>query len=183
MIQADPQGAHDQLRILTCADGILVAEVGPICVVIWRGDVNDERFKIQSACLAEVATRHSPNAALLCIVEPTAKPPNGQLRKASVDMLDAHVSQLRCIAGVCEGNGILTSIGRVVMTGMAVIFGRPKIPVSVLPNVDAAARWMQAYVSAVPPEMLVFLVEVARTNLDVLDLKSSIAKQQIAAQS
>jgi len=168
MIQADPQGAHDQLRILTCADGILVAEVGPICVVIWRGDVNDERFKIQSACLAEVATRHSPNAALLCIVEPTAKPPNGQLR---------------CIAGVCEGNGILTSIGRVVMTGMAVIFGRPKIPVSVLPNVDAAARWMQAYVSAVPPEMLVFLVEVARTNLDVLDLKSSIAKQQIAAQS
>ena len=182
MIGTVPVDSHEHLRILTCTDGIIVAEVGPVCVVIWRGDVTEERFELQSTGLAEVAARHSPNAALLCIVEPTVKPPSRRLRKASIDMLNSHVTELRCVAGVCEGEGILTSIGRVVMTGMAVVFGRPKIPLTILGSVEEAALWMHKHISLGPLAIFAFLVEVARTNLDVQDLRASVSRQKVAIQ-
>src|SRR5260221_13926411 len=87
-------------RVLSSTDGIAIAEVEPVCVVIWRDGVVPARFEKQRAGLAEVVDRHPGVAGFLCIIEPTAKPPDDKLRRASTDMLLSHGDRLKCVACV-----------------------------------------------------------------------------------
>ncbi len=130
-------------HVLYGDDGVIVAEVGAICVVIWRKDVVEHRFREQATGLAQVVRNHrGGDAAFLCIIESTCRPPDDQLRRASIDMVAAHDGDLSCVACVVEGSGFRAAVGRSVLSGMSLIFSGRKAPVSVFASVPSAVDWM-----------------------------------------
>jgi hypothetical protein len=151
-------------RVLNCGDGIAVAEVGPVCVVIWRGAVTRERFNTQRTALAAVVGRHPGKAGFLCVIEPTAVAPDDELRRASAAMIASHRGQLLCLATVIEANGFKAAVVRSVAAGIALIASNHEVPLQYFPNVDPAAAWMSKHVAINPPE-LVASVESIRSRL------------------
>jgi hypothetical protein len=127
-------------------DAVAVGESGGVCVVIWRGAVTTEPFELQRAGLAEIVDGNPDGAALLCIVEPTAKPPDDALRKASSQMIAAHGERLRCVACVIEGEGFKNAINRGALAGMVLLLRNKKTAVSVFATVREALQWMSGYV-------------------------------------
>ncbi len=156
--------ALNATRVLFCGDGLAVAEIGPVCVVIWRDAVTRSRFEKQKAGLAEVVARHQGEAGFLCIVEPTAAPPDDQLRRASTEMIESHENRLKCVAGVIEGSGFKAAVTRSVMSGMALLLARRQAPVQYFARVDIAARWMAKLIGVDPPQFVAG-VEALRARL------------------
>jgi hypothetical protein len=148
-----PPQRQGSIRILHSSDGVAVGEVGPVCIVIWREAVIKARFDRQVAGLAEVVKRNPEGTCFICVVEPTATPPDDKLRKASVEMVASHGEKLKCVACVIEGTGFRAAVGRSVLSGMALLFGRRETPLSFFANASAAARWMAQYVKINPLEV------------------------------
>jgi len=161
---AGPPQRPGSVRILHSGDGIAVGEVGPVCVVIWREAVIKSRFDRQAAGLAEVVKRNPEGSCFLCVVEPSAAPPDDKLRAASVEMVASHGERLKCVACVIEGTGFRAAVGRSVLSGMALLFGRRDTPLSFFANTSAATRWMGQYLKINPIE-LVKSVETVRKAL------------------
>ena len=153
------------VRILHSGDGVAVAEIGAVCVVIWREAVIKRRFDHQSAGLAHIVAQHPQGAGFLCVVEPSASPPDDKLRRASIDMVASHGEKLKCVACVIEGTGFRAAVGRSVLSGMALVFGQRKAPLSFFSSVDAATRWMKQYVE-LDTTRFVSSVERVRRSLD-----------------
>src|ERR1700722_19753412 len=105
-------------KTLHCREGVVVAEAGRVCVVIWRGAVTESSFGLQRDGLAQVVRNHPEGSAFLCVIEPTAKPPNDDLRVASTRMIEGHGTHLACVAVVIEGEGFRAAITRGVISGM-----------------------------------------------------------------
>jgi hypothetical protein len=133
------------VNTLHCGDGLVVAEMGAVCVVIWRGEVTQVSFAWQKAGLAHVVRSHPAGAAFLCVIEPTAKPPDDELRKASTRMVDDHGDQLKCVAVVVEGEGFRAAIARSVISGMALLHQR-KSPGRAFSNVRKALEWIDGII-------------------------------------
>jgi hypothetical protein len=152
-----------QSRLIHGDDALAVGEVGAICVVVWNGKVTAEPFEKQRAGLAEVVARHPEGAAFLCLVQSTAKPPEDDLRKASSQMIQAHVGRLKCVACVMEGEGFKAAINRGAVAGMVLLLRDRKLPVSVFAKVDAAADWMSRHMEVRSTRSLVAGVEEIRS--------------------
>jgi hypothetical protein len=164
MAAPPPPQRPGSIRILHSGDGVAVGEVGPVCIVIWREAVIKSRFDRQAAGLAEVVKRNPEGACFICVVEPTAAPPDDKLRTASVEMVASHGEKLKCVACVIEGTGFRAAVGRSVLSGMALIFGRRETPLSFFANTSAATRWMVQYIKINPLE-IVKSVETVRKAL------------------
>lgn len=109
------------MRPIHIEPGLAVGEQGSLCVVIWRLDVTPERFVHQRNALRDVAHRHPGRAAFLCVIEPSAKPPSEELRRASVAMLTELRAQLSGVAAVIEGSGFEAAVTRSVLAGMMLL--------------------------------------------------------------
>jgi hypothetical protein len=171
----DPSpGEPSAARILHCADGLAVAEVANVCVVIWRAPVTQSRFERQRSGLAEVVKRHPEGVAFLCVIEGAVTPPDDTLRKASGDVLASHGVHLKCIGCVIEATGFLAAVHRGVLTSM-MFFLRPRsaVPVSFFSNVRDALRWTSAHTPIVSIGELASLVERIRAGLPPADADPS----------
>lgn len=157
-------------RILQCGDGIAVAEIGPVCVVIWRDAVVRSRFEKQKQGLAAVVEKNPGSAAFVFVVEPTAAPPDEQLRKASMQMIADHQERLRCVAGVIEGTGFKAAVARSVLSGITLLLGKREVPISYFAKVGEATRWVSQQV-VVDPLQLATAIEAVRSRLDPLERK------------
>jgi tRNA A-37 threonylcarbamoyl transferase component Bud32 len=155
-------------RMLSCADGVAVAEFGAACIVIWRAKVTRPRFELQSAGLAEVVRRHPEGAVFLCVIESTAEPPDDDLRQASVEMVASQQAGLKCIACVVEGVGFRSAISRLALSAMTHVFRGRTVPLGIFSQARAAATWMRARCS-LDVESLTGAVEFARANLSAAD--------------
>ena len=144
---------------------LAAAEVGQVCVVVWRGGVTKEPFERQRAALSGVVQRHPEGAAFLLLVERTAKPPDDQLRRASSQMVKSHGEVLKCVACVIEGDGFIASINRSAGSGMVLLAGHKKSPVSVFARVPDAALWMRRHVDLGPADGFMIAVEHIRSQL------------------
>ena len=129
---------------------MIVSEVSALCVVIWRGAVTRERFELQRAGLARVVANHPANAGFLCVVEPTAEPPNDELRRASIDMVNEHAGRLKCVACIIEGSGFRAAITRSVLSGMKMVLPRRGVPVSFFATVDDGLMWVKEHMKTSP---------------------------------
>jgi hypothetical protein len=152
------------VRLLHAGDGIAIAEIGPVCAVIWREAVVKSRFDLQATGLAEVVKRNPEGACFLCVVEPTAAPPDDKLRAASVQMVASHGERLKCVACVIEGTGFRAAVGRSVLSGMVLLFGQRKTPLSFFANTSTATQWMGKFVKLNPIDV-VRNVETVRKQL------------------
>lgn len=153
--------------MLHVGDGLAVAEVGRVCVVIWRDAVVRHRFEKQRKGLAEVVSNHPGQAGFLCIIEPSAKPGDDELRRASSEMVASHQDRLKCVACVIEGSGFKAAVGRSVLSGMALLLGNSSTPRSFFATVDGAVRWMAQHVSVDPVAQFSSGVDDVRRRLDL----------------
>jgi hypothetical protein len=145
-------------------DGVVVGEVGRVCVVIWRGGVTREMFERQRAGLVSVVARYPEGSGFLCVIEPTATPPDDELRRASIEMVASHTQGLKCVAVVIEGEGFRAAITRSVISGMTLLYRR-KPPASVFPKVREAVGWMRLNMRIASTDAVVTAVEELRKLL------------------
>jgi hypothetical protein len=157
--------ARTPLRIVRVCDGLVVGEVSNVCIVVWRGPVNRVRFDAQRDGLAEVIARHPERAGFLCVIEPTADPPNDELRRASAEMIRRSQGGLRCIACIVEGTGFRSAIARSALSGIALILGTRQVPFSVFGTVSAATTWMAPHVDMRDAAAIASAVEAVREEL------------------
>jgi hypothetical protein len=152
-------------RILFCDSGLAVGEVGPLCVAIWRKEVTHARFLRQKGGLGEVVAAHPNGCGFICIIEPSAKPPSEELRRASIQMVTGHADKLRCLAVVIEGQGFGAAVTRSVISGMSVLLPRA-LTGSAFAEVPKAIAWMTEHVRIDLPTKVAFFVQALRVEMD-----------------
>lgn len=153
-------------RSLGSGVGVSTAEIGAVCAVVWRGAVTKETFEIQRRALAEVVDLHARDGAgFLCIIEPSATPPDDALRRASADMITGHGAKLRCVATVIEGSGLKASIARSVLGGIALLARKRETEVSYFKDLRSGISWMTEHMAISSTEQVLRCVEEMRQAL------------------
>lgn len=154
-----------EARVIRAVGGVAVGEVGSVCIVVWRGDVTWPRFEVQSEGLTKFVARHPEGAAFVCLIEPTAGPPDDALRRHTVEMVRRVEPSLRAIACVVEGTGFRPSIARSALSAMTLLMRRRTVPISVFDTSAAAAPWLERHTPLRDPRALVGAVAVVRAAL------------------
>jgi hypothetical protein len=155
-------------RLLKKADGIVVGQVGPICVAVWRKDSTRTRFVVQKTGLDTVLERSPGGGAFFCVVEPTSGPPNEDVRKASSKLFESHGRNLRAIAMIIEGTGFRSAVVRSVASGIVMLMGSRNTPISYFATIEAGAKWMQQHIDIGPIPSFKANVEQIRLFLEPL---------------
>jgi hypothetical protein len=151
-------------RVIYSDPGVAVGEVGRYFVALWRGDVTRSRFEKQRWALTEVVQRHPRGVGFLCVIEPTSKPPDAELRRASVDMVEEHGDRIRCVALVIEGRGFAAALTRAGISGMLLLI-RKRPAFADFANVPSALGWMGQYVPVEVETDMAGLVEEVRRGM------------------
>jgi hypothetical protein len=157
MIQ--PMGGAGVARILRSDPNVTVGEVGALCVVVWHGAVTRESFQLESSGLTEVAHRHPGPIGFVCLVRTSAKPPDDEMRRASVKMVEGLATRIAAVAIVIEGEGFLAAINRGVVAGMLLLARNLPTPVSVFAAVADVPHWLRRHIAV--PESHYFASAVA----------------------
>lgn len=157
------------LRLIRKQDGLALAELADVYIAVWRGSVTRPRFEAQRAGLVGALARRPEGAGFLCVIEPTAKPPGEELRRASAQMVRDHEAKLRCIACVVEGSGFANAIARSALSAMAFMLGPRRSPFAIHRDVTLAGGWMAPHVSVKDPGAIERAVTSLREGL-VADL-------------
>ena len=123
-------------------DGLGIAYVGAVCMVVWRRSVTLERFVRQRTALRALADRHPEGISFLCVIGENVPPPDAALRKASTQMITALGSRLRCIACVIEGGGFRAATTRSVLAGMALLLRSSTPVLRIVASSAEAAAWL-----------------------------------------
>lgn len=152
-------------ELIDVRDGVALAQLGPLCIALWRESVTRERFDRQAAALARVVAAHRGNAGFLCIVEPESKPPNDELRRAAARMIDGHGSDLVFVAAVIEGSGFQASITRSVLTAMSLFLPRNKTKIGYFSSVMDAALWGCEQAALPPARTIAARIQELRAEL------------------
>jgi hypothetical protein len=153
------------LKVTDVRDGLALAEIGSLSVALWRAGVTRERFDRQSAALRSVVQAHPGAAGFLCIIEPDAKPPDEELRRASARMIEAHEDRLALVAAVIEGSGFQASVTRSALTAIAMLVPRFRTKVAFFSNVIGAAHWARARIELPEAGVVTAEVEALRARL------------------
>ncbi|HWL89624.1 MAG TPA: hypothetical protein VNO21_27665, partial [Polyangiaceae bacterium] len=153
-------------RILHCGDGIVTGQFESSCFIIWRDAVTRSTFERQRASLAEVVLNQTEGASFLCIIEPTCQPPDEELRRASVEMVESHGDRLRCVAVVVEGEGFRAAIARAVISAMSLLRRHRTLSVAAFSSVRAALPWMNRFTPISSVGDGVGFIEEARSRLE-----------------
>ena len=160
-----PINASSPARIVETADGVAVGEVSNICIVVWRREVTWPRFVVQRNGLADVIGRHPNGVGFLCVIEPTAAPPDDGIRRAVADMVRRHQAALRCIACVVEGEGFRNAVARSALSAMALLVRARTAPLKILGSLGEAATWMLRHVETGKSAEIVRAVATVRATL------------------
>ena len=145
-----------------------MAQIGRICVAVWRSKSVQERFEIQKAALDECVARRPGETAFICVIEPSSEPPDDDVRKASSKMIADHGKNLKCTACVIEGAGFRGAITRSVLSGIVFLVRNPS-PVKMFESVGSASRWVQSEMPNVFLATLADQVEQVRRKLDTTE--------------
>ena len=145
--------------------GLLVGRIGPVCLAMWRTKPIMDLFQVQRHDLAAAVARDPGNVAFLCVVEPTAEPPEQAVRDASAAMIASFGKNLAACACVIEGTGFRAAITRTVLAGMQFV-ARSATPTRFFERVPVAAGWLSDIVVPGSTSNLADQVELARKRLD-----------------
>lgn len=159
----DAPSTQPKAHVRHLGPGLVVGELGPVCVAIWRDEVDAERFEKQADAVADLTRRFAGKSAFICIVEPTCAPPDEVLRKRSIKLINDHDHALACVAGVIEGTGFRAAITRSVFAGIARFF-RNRAPHGFFGDVPKTAAWVAQHVE-VDAELLTGAIEAWRSRL------------------
>jgi tRNA A-37 threonylcarbamoyl transferase component Bud32 len=139
---------------------LLLASIGPVYLAVWRRAVTRSLFELQRDGLSAHVERYPGGAAFLCVVEEGTRPPDAELRRASVAMVASHAARLRCLACVIEGSGFGAAVTRSVLGGMALALPNQRPPRQAFSTVKAAAPWLNTYLRLKPSELAKAIAEL-----------------------
>lgn len=151
-------------NVMHSGDGLVMAELRGVSIAIWRRKPNHELFEVQRKCLDEVVAKNRGKAAFVCVVEPTAEPPDDDIRKASSLMISAHEKNLKCVALVIEGTGFRAAITRTVLSGIVMLIRSPA-PIKFFDIPKSACIWVSSQLPAARDGLL-DEIEALRSLLD-----------------
>jgi hypothetical protein len=154
-------------QIVHVGDGIVMAQVGHICVALWRKKPTPERFEIQRSNLELAVKRNPGRTAFMCLVEAGTEPPDDDIRKASSAMITSHGPNLKAVACVIEGSGFKAAISRTVLSGIVFLIRSPS-PIKYFESAASGGAWLSQYVPIGNMSNFVEQVEVARKSLPAL---------------
>jgi len=150
------------MEVGSVVEGLATAEVSRTCILLWRGVVNESRFRLQREAIEQVASRHPGDAGILCIIEPASEPPPQSLREAASTLLNQFAPKLRCVAYVIEGTGFRAATIRGVLSGIELV-RRSAYPARYFATVAEAAIWIS--------------VETGRSRADLTDAVHRLREQ------
>ncbi len=155
-------------------EGVVVGEVGDIAITLWREAVTRPRFKYQAEGLAAVVDRAPGACAFICIVEAACRPPEEDMRRASVEMLNQHAMRLPMVASVIEGDGFRAAVTRSVLAGMAMIAGSRYLKIAPFGSIPAATAWLANSGRFGPLTSLTASVERLRSQMPVANARRAV---------
>ena len=128
--------------IISAGDGLGIAEVGSVCLVVWRRAVVHQTFLRQRAALEALTARHERRVGFVTVIANDTPPPDDEIRKASIEMITKAADRLACVACVIEGSGFRAAATRSVLSGMAMLL--PKMPTELkfVANIRAAGDFV-----------------------------------------
>ncbi len=151
--------------VLQIADGILMAELGHLCIAIWRKDSTMERFAVQKAALTSVVSRHKGKAGFLCVVEESSGVPNDAVRDASSKLFRSLEGDLRAIAMIIEGTGFRSALVRSVASGIVMLMGKRSMPISYASNIAEGLAFLGKHIEIKDALATARVVETLRVKL------------------
>lgn len=153
------------LRALPSEDGIALGALDHLCIALWRGPVTRTRFQAQRAALAAVVEQRRGGVGFLCVIEPTASPPDDELRKASAAMVKEFERSFLAIACVVEGSGFVSAVGRSALSAIALLLGSRRYPLGIHGTTRAAAAWLTESMPALDPRAIDEAVDALRASM------------------
>jgi len=149
-------------------DGLVIGEIGRVCVTIWRKKSTRERFERQRAALADLVDRHPGEAGFMCVVEKSSEPPEDEyVRRGSATMITDHGAKLSGISVVSEGTGFRVAVARSLMSGMMFLMRNPA-PIRIFESVPTGSNWLALHAFTGPVAQFIANVEALRQHLDIL---------------
>jgi len=153
-----------ELQVLHCADQLLMAMVGPVCIALWQTKPTPALFEIQRTHLNAAVANNPGKVSFMCVVEGKAEPPDEAERKASAAMITSLGADLFGVACVVESQGFRAAITRTVLSGVLFLVRSPA-PIKLFDNVPVAAHWLSRCAGSGVPLELPSLVERGRSLL------------------
>lgn len=151
-------------EIVQTGDGVVMAQVGAVCVAVWRKKPTPERFELQRTCLDAAVKRQPGKVVFMCLVESGTEPPDDNIRKASSAMISGHGENLRAVACVIEGTGFKAAISRTVLSGIQFLIRTPS-PIKYFESIPTGGAWLGQFVQIGALTNFVEQVEQARLAL------------------
>jgi hypothetical protein len=167
MLQSSQEAAKlrdAKVEIVQVSDGIVVAQVGSVCVALWRKKPTPERFEIQRSFLEAAVAKQPGKVVFMCLVEAGTEPPDDNVRKASSAMISGHGSKLKAVACVIEGMGFKAAISRTVLSGIQFLIRSPS-PIKYFEAIGSGGAWLGQFVPIGSLTNFVEQVEEARLSL------------------
>lgn len=130
----------DTIEILAATDDYLHAAVGPVFLLVWRGETTSAGVNATEAAMEKMAKMSGDRFGLLTVVEPNAPLPPGEVR----DQLAALLGRLPWItasAVVFEGKGFRAAAVRSVVTGLTLLAKQP-YPHKVFGTTEEGTQWL-----------------------------------------
>lgn len=159
--QRGAEARGPELQVIHRADGLLVASFGPVLLSAWATKPIPRLFEIQRSQLAAAVARNPGRQLFLCVVAPSADPPDQAERDASAKMITGHGDKLAGCACVIEGSGFRAAITRTVLTGIVLVIRTPS-PVNFFETVESAGNWLQKRADGANLKQLAAKVSEAR---------------------
>jgi hypothetical protein len=118
-----------------------MGEIGPLLIVIWRGNVTEEALRQINERVWNLTQQRPGACAYINVIERNSPPPSAPLRKIAMEGLSKPGKALTCLGAVFEGNEFRSALVRAVMTGMALL--RPQgQPTKFFKNTQEMAVWV-----------------------------------------
>lgn len=158
--------AASSFRVLFVDEGLVIGEIGPLCVLIWRDRVSAPRVQQVAAGLTQLA-RQKESLGLLIVIEATSDPPPDEVRSELAAIVASQGSKLSCLATTIEATGFRAAFIRSVLSGIALLDRRSDIPArAVFADLGAAAQWLGARLTL--PDDFLTRVEELRAHFERL---------------
>lgn len=159
--------AHDAdltaIRVISCSDGLGIAEVGSVSLIVWRAPVTGPRFERQREALEDVVRRYPGRAGVVCVIEASSPVPSEKYRNALTQLYASLGERLRCIVCVIEGNGFIAAAARSALSGMALMQPVRRANMKITASVEASVPWLENhYDSAIANQLCMAHVQLTR---------------------
>jgi len=162
--QDAPKLRDGKAELVQIGDGIVVAQIGPVCAAIWRKQPTADRFEIQRSCLHAAVKKRPGNTVFMCLVEAGTEPPDDNIRKASSTMVTDLGQDLKAVAIVIEGTGFKAAISRTVLSGIVFLIRSPS-PIKYFESAASGAAWLAQFAPIGNIGSFVDQIEIVRGSL------------------